>query len=183
MSELKTEYLPKYTYDDYKHWEGKWELIHGIPYAMSPAPSFEHQKISGKIHSQLESLLHNCKKCQAVLPIDWRLETETDDNVLQPDNLVICKEVKEIYITDPPDLIFEIISPSTVIKDRVLKYKIYESQNVKYYVIVDPGTKLADVFELKNSKYEKIAEAKNETVKFELDEDCKIDFKFSEIWI
>ncbi len=43
MSELKIEYLPKYKYDDYKQWEGKWELIHGIPYAMSPALGFEHQ--------------------------------------------------------------------------------------------------------------------------------------------
>lgn len=34
MSDVKHRYLPKYTYEDYKHWEGKWELIHDIPYAM-----------------------------------------------------------------------------------------------------------------------------------------------------
>ena len=183
MSELKTEYLPKYTYDVYKHWEGKWELIHGIPYAMSPAPGFEHQKISGLIHFQLENLLKNCGKCQAVLPIDWRLDTETDDNVLQPDNMVYCKEIKDSYITDPPALIFEIISPSSALKDRVMKYEIYETQGVKYYVIVEPVLKSCDVFELKNKRYIKIAEVKNDIVKFELDEDCKIDFNFSEIWI
>ena len=70
MSELKYEYLPKYTYDDYKHWEGKWELIHGIPYAMSPAPRIEHQLVSGKINFQLLTLFKNSIKCNALLPVD-----------------------------------------------------------------------------------------------------------------
>lgn len=86
------------------------------------------------------------------------------------------------FITVSPSLIFEIISPSSVLKDRVIKYKIYETQGVKYYVIIDPESKIADVFELKENKYVKIAETKNDTLNFELDDDCKIDFNFSEIW-
>lgn len=157
-------------------------MIHGIPYAKSPDPGFDHQKISGRIHFQLENLLKNCKKCQAILPIDRRLDTETDDNVIQPDNMIYCKEVMKSFITVSPSLIFEIISPSSVLKDRVIKYKIYETQGVKYYVIIDPESKIADVFELKENKYVKIAETKNDTLNFELDDDCKIDFNFSEIW-
>lgn len=157
-------------------------MIHGIPYSKSPDPGFDHQKISGRIHFQLENLLKNCKKCQAILPIDRRLDTETDDNVIQPDNMIYCKEVKKSFITDSPSLIFEIISPSSVLKDRVIKYKIYETQGVKYYVIIDPESKIADVFELEENKYVKIAETKNDTLNFELDDDCKIDFNFSEIW-
>ena len=49
MSALKIEYLPYYTYEDYKHWEGRWELIYGIAYAMSPMPMIKHQNITGKI--------------------------------------------------------------------------------------------------------------------------------------
>lgn len=184
MSELKYEYLPKYTYDDYKHWEGKWELIHGIPYAMSPAPRIEYQLVSGKINFQLLTLLKNCNKCKALLPVDWRVNTEEEDDIiLQPDNLVICSDVKGNYITEAPELIFEIISPSSAMKDRFTKYQIYESQKVKYYVIVEPESKIAEIFELKDDNYIKITETKNDTVKFELDEDCKIDFNFSEIWI
>lgn len=184
MSGVKNEYLPKYTYDDYKQWEGKWELIHGIPYAMSPAPGFEHQKISGLIHFQLENLLKNCGKCQALLPLDWRVNQYEEDNIiLQPDNLVICSEAKGNYIDKAPELIFEIISTSSVMKDRFTKYQIYESQKVKYYVIVEPESKTADVFELNDSVYVKTAETKNDTVTFELDQDSKIDFNFSEIWI
>ncbi|MDQ3020901.1 MAG: Uma2 family endonuclease [Bacteroidota bacterium] len=183
MSELKKEYLPKYKYDDYRKWEGRWELINGIPYAMSLAPSFNHQKVSGRINTQLEKLLENCQKCQAVLPIDWRLDIESDDNVLQPDNMVFCKEVNEIFITEAPTLIFEILSSSSALKDRVIKYNIYESQGVKYYAIVDIDLKSADVFELRDKEYHKIIEAKNDTVKFELDDDCAINFNFSEIWV
>lgn len=96
--------------------------------------------------------------------------------------MIYCKEVKKSFITDSPSLIFEIISPSSVLKDRVIKYKIYETQGVKYYVIIDPESKIADVFELEENKYVKIAETKNDTLNFELDDDCKIDFNFSEIW-
>ena len=49
MSVIKQEYLPNYTYDDYKNWEGNWEVIYGVPYAMSPAAMIKHQAISNKI--------------------------------------------------------------------------------------------------------------------------------------
>lgn len=42
MTVIRLEDLPYYTYDDYKSWEGRWELIHGIPYAMSPYPTLKH---------------------------------------------------------------------------------------------------------------------------------------------
>ncbi|NPA51584.1 MAG: Uma2 family endonuclease, partial [Aquificae bacterium] len=48
------KYLPHYTYEDYKNWEGRWELIDGVPYAMSPAPAPKHQIVSNKIATQLE---------------------------------------------------------------------------------------------------------------------------------
>ncbi|MDQ3020902.1 MAG: Uma2 family endonuclease [Bacteroidota bacterium] len=183
MSELKKEYLPKYTYEDYKHWEGRWELINGIPYSMSPAPGLRHQGVSAKISYQLLDLLENCEKCNSFIPIDWRIPNDSDDTVLQPDNLVICKDVKENYITEAPTLIFEILSPSTASKDKHIKYDIYESREVKYYAIVDIDLKSADVFELRDKKYYKIIEAKNDSVKFELDNDCVINFNFSEIWV
>ncbi len=183
MSGLKFEYLPKYTYADYKNWEGKWELIHGIPYAMSPAPGIEHQFFSGKINFQLQTLLKNCRNCRALLPVDWRVNSaEEDDIILQPENLVICNDARCNFITKVPEIIFEIISPSSVLKDRFTKFSIYESHKVKYYVIVDPEPKIADVYFLEDDNYVKIAEAKNETMSFEPDRDCKIDFNFSEIW-
>ena len=42
-----------YTYDDYLHWEGKWELIGGIPMAMPPSPVIKHQAIAAKILNEI----------------------------------------------------------------------------------------------------------------------------------
>jgi len=65
-STLKIEDLPHYTYDDYVQWEGRWEIINGIPYAMVPAPGRKHQRLSVKIAAQLEI---SVKQVRAVLKI------------------------------------------------------------------------------------------------------------------
>ena len=49
MRSLLIENLPHYTIQEYKKWEGNWELIYGIPYAMSPASVNKHQLLTGKI--------------------------------------------------------------------------------------------------------------------------------------
>jgi hypothetical protein len=70
MSQLRIEDLPSYTYEDYAQWEGRWELIRGIPYAMSPAPTIQHQTISHNIAVALAKSLEGCEHCQALLPVD-----------------------------------------------------------------------------------------------------------------
>ena len=111
MGAVKLEHLPHYTYDDYKKWEGKWELVGGIAYNMSPAPTTKHQRISQKIGWLLETALKDCARCKALLPVDWKID---DDTVVQPDNLVVCDEDMEgAYITKAPLVIFEILSKST----------------------------------------------------------------------
>lgn len=181
MGALKEEELPQYTYQDYLHWEGKWELIHGIPYAMSPAPTIKHQNISNKIAYQLYELFQNCKKCQVLLPIDWKVKENT---ILQPDNSVICHTPKNNnFITKPPKIIFEILSKSTSKKDQGIKFNIYQQEGVNYYILVDPKEESAKVYELINDKYVKIANTHNESVTFLVDEceESKV-FDFSKIW-
>jgi len=176
---LKKEYLPRYTYEDYLLWEGQWELIDGVPYAMSPSPSVDHQRINGWIFNQLLNLLENCGTCEALLPIDWKVNQLT---VVQPDVSVACqKNSKENYLDFPPTVIFEILSPSTSKKDQTLKYELYESEGVKYYVIVSPKTKSAEIFEFQKKHYKKALTTKKGQFTFELKE-CSIDFDFSQIW-
>lgn len=183
MDRVKSEYLPNYSYDDYIKWEGKWELINGVPYAMNPAHGIRHQIVSRNIHNELLHLLKDCIKCTALLPVDWRIPGKDDNNVLQPDNLVTCKELKKDYITETPVLIFEILSPSTAFKDRHLKYEIYESKGVKYYVIADGDKNIAEVYELSESKYKKSIDASEQFFKFFLNDDCEINFNFKNIWV
>ena len=179
MSAIKKEYLPNYTYDDYKNWEGKWELISGVPYAMSPAPMIKHQAISNKIARYLDESLQDCKSCKALLPVDWKINEST---TVQPDNLVIChKPANEAYISKAPVLIFEILSKSTAITDQNLKYELYEKEGVKYYVIVNPNDEIAKIYRLKEGRYIKYIDARDEAVEFQLN-DCEFEFDFSKIW-
>jgi len=172
------DYLPYYTYEDYKYWEGKWELIDGVAYAMSPMALPSHQYISNKIARILDEQLEECKKCRAFLPIDWRV---SEDTVVQPDNLVICYKPTKSYITKPPKIIFEVISKNSAKKDEIIKFDIYERERVDYYILVYPDENLAKVFKHYNGKYMKVLDATDESYTFEI-EDCKIEFDFSKIW-
>jgi Uma2 family endonuclease len=180
MSLLKLEDLPCYTYDDYVQWEGRWELICGVPHAMSPSPSIAHQTVSQHIASQLERALEGCKECHALLHVDWKINEET---IVQPDNLVICGELeKTVYLSKTPVLIFEILSKSTEHKDRTTKFKLYEQEGVRHYVIVDPNECIAKVYRLQDGRYNKHIDAGGDKVEFDLGQ-CSIQFDFAKIWI
>jgi len=178
MGALRLEDLPHYTYDEYKLWKGKWELIDGIAYAMSPSPIFAHQNISGYIHIELNNALKKCKKCTSVLAVDWKIE---DDTVVCPDNAVVCNEIKTNFIEDVPKMIFEVLSPSTKKKDRTVKYNIFQEQGVKYYILVEPKGNFVEVYKLINGYYKLQGEFTDETYSFALD-DCKVDFNFGNIF-
>ncbi len=170
----KDEYIPRYTYDDYKNWEGKWEIINGIAYAISPAPVIKHQEISGNIYMQLKQKSKDCKNCKSLQAVDWKIDEKT---TICPDNLLVCgTEIGDKYLTKTPSIIFEILSPSTAFKDKNVKFQLYESKGVKYYIIVDGTKETAEIFELYNKKYQK---TKNN--RFIL-EGCEIDFDFENIW-
>lgn len=177
MSDIN--HLPHYSYEDYCLWEGRWELIFGVPYAMTPAPGISHQRVSQKIGTQLEEALRDCEFCHALLPIDWKISEET---VVQPDNLVICyRPDSDKFLTRAPSLILEILSPATAAKDRGLKFEIYEREGVKYYCIVDLDNRVAKIYKLSEGRYVKQLDACDETFDFDLGK-CLLGFDFSGIW-
>ena len=180
MANLQLEDLPHYTYDDYVQWEGRWELIHGVAHAMTPAPGIAHQAISQHIASQLERALEHCEECHALLPVDWKIDEET---TVQPDNLVVCGELHPTaYLSKTPTLIFEILSKSTARKDRITKFKLYEREGVRHYVIVDPTEGIAKIYQLQDGRYVKRLDASKDTVEFDLGK-CTIVFDFATIWL
>lgn len=178
MGTPRIEDLPHYLYEDYVQWEGRWELIHGIPFAMTPSPGIAHQAVSSRIDWLLHEALQTCEECQALLPVDWKI---AEDTVVQPDNLVICHEPEHSYLTRAPVLIFEVLSRGTATKDRTTKYALYEKEGVSYYVIVDPEEKLAKVYRLHEGRYIKVTDAVHETREFDLGK-YVIEFDFSKIW-
>ncbi len=173
------DYLPNYSYDEYTQWEGDWELIDGIPYAMSPSPSFAHQEINLSIGIELKRHLRDCKQCKVVPEFDWKID---ENSVVRPDTLLVCNlSDKSQFLSQTPQIIFEILSPSTKHKDRGLKYQLYESKGVKYYILVEPTEAIAEVYKLINQRYHLQGEFKKESYTFELDK-CTIKFDFKEIF-
>jgi Uma2 family endonuclease len=136
----------KYTYKDYLAWPDneRWELIHGIPYSMSPAPSRMHQQVSLAFVRIMDEFLRD-KSCELYYaPLDVRLPEageaeETNATVVQPDIFVVCDSHKldDRGCSGPPDFIIEIMSESTAAKDMNEKLFLYESHGVKEYWIVD----------------------------------------------
>ncbi len=151
----------KYTYADYCSWNDneRWELIDGVPYNMTPAPTRFHEDISGFIFNFFYNYLKdkNCRVYDA--PFDVRFSTgrQKDDeilNVVQPDISIICsqKKLDERGCIGAPDLIVEILSPSTAARDMKTKFGLYERHGVKEYWIIHPEEKIIEIFILKNKK-------------------------------
>lgn len=136
-----------YNYGDYLIWpEGeRVELINGDVFAMIPAPSRIHQDVLGNLFRKFADYLDG-KSCRAyIAPFDVRLpqgsEREEDiDTVVQPDLSVICDPGKldDRGCKGAPDLIVEVISPSSLKLDLTLKKRLYERVGVKEYWIVYP---------------------------------------------
>ncbi len=170
-------YNEKYTVEDYNIWEGDWELVYGDAYAMAPSPMYGHQFVNLKIARQLDEKLDNCDQCHSVIEMDWQV---SNDSIVRPDSMVICYEPDE-KLTKAPEIIFEVASKSTVRRDEVLKFNLYQEEGVKYYILVYPESKKAKVYELIDFVYRKIGDFSDEVFTFKVDR-CKIDFDFSFIW-
>lgn len=170
--------LPHYTYAEWELWEGQWELIEGIPYAMAPMAVPRHQIIASNILGEFHTELKKCKGCVVSQPMDYRI---SDDTILQPDILIVCDEIKKKYLDFPPSLVVEVLSPSTALKDRHTKYYLYEQQGIKYYLIVDIDQEFIEMYELIDGAYQLIQKGKDITHDFSFDP-CSATIDFKEIW-
>ncbi|AGL00989.1 Uma2 family endonuclease [Desulfoscipio gibsoniae] len=135
-----------YTIEDYMKLDdgNRYELIGG-KLIMAPRPSYKHQRTAGKIYTRFENFLEKNPIGEAVQEVDVHLGIE----VIAPDVLFIAKDrldiVGELYIQAAPDLVVEIISPSTASIDRKKKSKLYFIHGVKEYWMVDPDQRLVEV--------------------------------------
>lgn len=148
----------KYTLDDYYALpeERRVELIDGVIYDMA-APSAIHQRILGDLYV----LFRECADkygmpCEVFLsPFDVRLDKD-NYTMVQPDLLAVCGETDEEIVTryeGAPDLVVEILSPSSRSKDQVLKLYKYQNAGVREYWIVDPKFKTVTVHCFESEDY------------------------------
>jgi Uma2 family endonuclease len=172
MGALKA--IEYYTYNDYIHWEGEWELIGGTAYAMSPSPYISHQALGSGMVTELHISTDDCKNCLVVHEEDYKINEYT---ILKPDVALICNEQNKKHITKAPLIVVEVISPSTARRDEEVKFKIYEEEKVSYVVFVYPEDLIAKIYKLKDDKYSKEGDFSIETYEFkELECPAKINF-------
>lgn len=148
----------RFTYADYLTWndDQRWELIDGVAFCMSPGPNRLHQKWLGDLFVQFHVYLED-KPCEVYLaPFDVRLPEYADASneetitVVQPDLMVVCDQDKldDRGIKGAPDLVVEIISPSTAKRDITTKYELYQRHGVKEYWLMYPNDRTLLVYRL-----------------------------------
>ena len=189
---MAQESRQRYTFADYLTWNGpvRFELAAGEAVLLA-SPAAGHQLVLAEILHQLMAFLEG-KPCKAVpAPFDVRLferegdEPEDIDTVVQPDISVVCDKSKidKYGCKGAPDLIVEILSPSSRRHDRFTKFNLYQRAGVREYWIVDPDSKDAQAFVLENGYYSaKAYGAAGDRLPVHVLEGCEIDLSlvFSE---
>ena len=149
--DVPTMPLPSITWQDVQQMPddgNRYEAIEGDLY-MTPSPSFRHQLVSWRLCSALD---HYVVKAGhgLVLSAPFGVEFPATSEGVQPDILFVSRERYEIIaegvVVGAPDLVVEILSPSTAGRDRNIKLRLYERQGVREYWIVDPDEAAIDVW-------------------------------------
>lgn len=174
---LVNKYLPYYTIEERDRWEGDWELIEGIPYALA-SPSVNHQRIVANLVYALKGEISKCNtNCEVLPDIDYYI---SEDTVVRPDVVVVCEKIHEKLVITP-NIIFEIVSPSSIKVDQYIKYELYEREGVDYYVLIYPEErKHVKIYKIADNKYKKEFETVDGIFEFQL-KDCIVSLDFSKI--
>ena len=145
-----------FTYQDYCKLDEsiQYELIYG-ELIMIPAPSSEHQKALTRLGNILFNHVNQNNLGEIFYaPYDVIL---SDNLVVQPDILFISKGnenlIKERGFFGVPDLVVEIVSPSSLKRDLEVKRRIYESFGVKEYWIIFPSEKALEILSIQENIY------------------------------
>jgi len=161
MAQQLAQHL-KWTYEDFLLFpdNGKrHELIDG-EHIMSPSPITKHQRVALRLATAFDNFLRKHKLGEIfIAPMDVVL---SDFDVVEPDLLFIASEHAEIitekHIMGVPDLMVEILSPSSRKTDEVVKRRLYERYGVQEYWIVDPELDLVKVYRMEEGKFVRVAE-------------------------
>ena len=155
------------------------ELIDGVIYDMT-APTYIHQGIECEIHGFFrDHIRKNNGKCMSFLaPADVQLDCD-NRTMVQPDVFIICdrNKLNKKVLYGAPDLIIEILSPSTRNKDIITKTHKYRNAGVLEYWIVDPMKKQVRVYEFEKDNSTALYTFDDKVPVGIWDGECMVDFK------
>jgi Uma2 family endonuclease len=139
----------------------RYEIIEGELY-VSPAPTTKHQRATTRLTTALDVHTQNDRLGEVfTAPCDVYL---AHTSIVQPDILFVSRErssiITEANIQGPPDLVVEVISPSSTKTDKETKRDLYATFGVRHYWVVDPMERWVRAYELgRDGFYELVAEA------------------------
>ena len=148
----------RYTVEQYLAWPedgARYELLEGIPYELN-APTVEHQELVGGLHYALQHYQRERSKngsgdgvaCLILFaPVDVIL---SDITVVQPDLIVVCNRAMVVdgRVRGAPDLVVEVLSPSTASRDMKQKHRLYLMAGVPQYLLIYPYYRCAELYSL-----------------------------------
>jgi Uma2 family endonuclease len=153
----------RWTYEEYYKLEDdqRYEIIDG-QLLMAPAPDTWHQDWLGDLYTLLRSFVKRHQLGRLfVAPVDVVLDEE---NTVQPDLVFVAANnlgiIQRRAIFGTPDLLVELVSPSSVRRDRVEKMKLYARFGVKEYWIGDAAKRSLEILTLAKDRYELRCSAK-----------------------
>ncbi len=148
----------EWTYEDYLRLPDnghRYEVIAGVLY-MTPAPRFVHQYTVGELFAALHAYVRQ-QRLGIVILAPFEVHLGEIARPVQPDLLFIRAERQPTpeagSFEGPPDLVVEVLSPSTSRTDRVVKFWAYEQAGVPEYWIVDPQARMVEVYTLQEGIY------------------------------
>jgi len=175
------------TFADYLAWDEsqRMELLEGTPVSLA-TPSRIHQKIAAELTRQLGNFLEG-KSCEVYpVPFAVRLFEKTGDTpekvdtVVEPDIIVVCdpKKLDDAGCKGAPDLVIEVLSPSTRRNDRIVKFDLYQRAGVREYWIISPEERAVQVF-LREGEILRPKEvySQRDTAKVSVLEDCFVELE------
>ena len=131
--------------------EWREELIDGKIVSMAP-PSMNHMRISSNLYRIFSNYLHG-KECEPIA--DGAAVYLSDEDYYIPDFMVVCdpEKIQSDGVHGAPDLVAEVLSPSTAKADRGRKRDIYEKSGVREYWIVNPADKTIEQYFLQDGHF------------------------------
>jgi Uma2 family endonuclease len=173
------------TYEDYVNLPedlNRYEILEG-ELVMTPAPSTRHQRIS----RNLGFLIHGHVRASGAgevlhAPFDVVFHVST---IAQPDLVYFSKDRSDLISSrgaeGPPDLVVEILSPTTARRDRIKKFRIYAKFGVQWYWIIDPDNQTIEEYERTGDSFVRRGECEGDEVfKPLLFPDLEIDL--ADVW-
>ncbi len=160
---MATKAQIKFTYEDYKSLpyteRQRFELLEGELIPMAPSPGEAHQAASIGLASLLYRFVRERRLGRVYeAPFDVVLGAPGEEQVVQPDIFFIAQDrlhiIGEEEVRGGPDLVIEVLSPTTAEKDRLFKRRLYAKHGVKEYWLVDPSARTIEVLTLSEQGYE-----------------------------